>query len=546
MKASAAEDQRWWRATWLAFALGWLTTLVVMPGVVAPVSDGVARMQEAHWAWSGETTGGVLAGRNGILHEHFGAGQTLLMVPVDWLLSKCLPGLAGPNRGSAADPRILRRFLLLAYSLFPIINGLALAVALPVLRRLGFALREAVAGILGLQFLSTALWHVQNNQENPMILGLALGGSLGILTWIDTRSPKPLVWAGLLLGWLILIRIPNLAIVVSVGLIPFWVAWRGRDVPLARQYFRAALLYLSPGLLLGIALDRGWQFWRFGDWRTTYMDGFRQWVVSQYPDAAPGFPFQAPFLDGFLGALFSPGKSAFIYDPLLVLFTVVALICWRRMNFRQQAAALAAVGCMVLTWAGYARFFVWSGEAAWGNRYGATAVHLGVLLALPLWLRHGPPNLRGPVTILRRATLVLIFLLQIVSLVYPAWVEMTQAGYSPTDFAQVTSANPEILGRHADTFRLGQRVMNIAGQVTGHYSDWGLDRARGGKTVGLHPVILLPFQPLTTLSPPLRIGARLIWWAAATGLAALIWTLWVFSRETGRPSHAREEPLDAT
>lgn len=545
MKAATQEDERWRRATLLAFVLGWLTTLVVMPGVIPPVSDGVARMQEAHWVWSGETTGGFLKGRNGILHEHFGAGQTLLMVPVDWILSKCLPGLAGPNSGLVTDPRILRRFLLLAFSLFPIINGSALAVALPVLRRLGFELREAVAGILGLQFLSTALWHVQNNQENPMILGLTLGGLLGILTWIDSRSPRSLQWAGLLLGWLILIRIPNLAIVVSVGLIPFWVAWRGRDGSLARQYFRAAILYLSPGLMLGIALDRGWQLWRFGDWRTTYMDGFRQWVVSRYPDAAPGFPFQAPFLDGFLGALFSPGKSAFIYDPLLILFVIVTVVFWRRITFRQQATILAAVGCMVLTWAGYARFFVWSGEPAWGNRYGATAVHLGVLLALPLSIRYCQPISRGPVTMLLRISLGLILLLQIAGLVYPAWVETTQAGYSPVNFAQVTSANPRILGRHADTFLLGRRVMNIAGQVTGHYFDWGLDRARDGKVVGPHPVILLPFQPLTTLSPPLRIGVRLIWWAAAAGLAALIWKLWKLSREIARAGHTPGEPLGA-
>ena len=389
------EDTRWRRATLLAFVLGWLTTLVVMPGVILPVSDTMTRMQEAHWVWSGETTGGLLVGRDGIHHHHYGAGQVLLLVPMDWIISKCLPSLAGSNAGSnagsAVDPRILRRFLLLAYTLFPVINGMAPALAVLVLRRLGFQLREAVAGILSFQFLSTALWHVQNNQENPMILGLMLGGVLGILTWIDTRSPKPLWWAGLLLGWSILIRIPNLAIAFSVSLIPFWVAWKGRDGPLARQYFRAAFLHLTPGLVLGIALDRGWQLWRFGDWRTTYMEGFRQWVLTQYPNTVPEFPFHARFLDGFLGALFSPGKSAFLYDPLLIVFVVVAVICWKRMNSRQQATILATVGCMVFTWVGYARFYIWSGDPAWGNRYGATAVHVGILLTFPLWIRFFRP-----------------------------------------------------------------------------------------------------------------------------------------------------------
>ena len=102
---------------------------------------------------------------------------------MDWIISKCLPSFAGSNDGSndgsAVDPRILRRFMLLASTLFPLINGLAPALAVPVLRRLGFQLREAVAGILSFQFLSTALWHVQNNQENPMILGLMLGGGAG-------------------------------------------------------------------------------------------------------------------------------------------------------------------------------------------------------------------------------------------------------------------------------------------------------------------------------------------------------------------------------
>ncbi len=93
MKASTAEDQRWWRATWLAFVLGWVTTVVVMPGVVAPVSDGVARMHEAHWAWSGETTGGVLTGRNGILHA----------LPEDWACS-FLPRACGMSRTTRKIP----------------------------------------------------------------------------------------------------------------------------------------------------------------------------------------------------------------------------------------------------------------------------------------------------------------------------------------------------------------------------------------------------------------------------------------------------------
>ncbi|MSU36926.1 MAG: hypothetical protein EXS36_17885 [Pedosphaera sp.] len=41
-----------------------------MPGVILPVSDTITRMQEAHWVWSGEPTGGPLVGRGGIHHHH--------------------------------------------------------------------------------------------------------------------------------------------------------------------------------------------------------------------------------------------------------------------------------------------------------------------------------------------------------------------------------------------------------------------------------------------------------------------------------------------
>ncbi|MSU36927.1 MAG: hypothetical protein EXS36_17890 [Pedosphaera sp.] len=239
-------------------------------------------------------------------------------------------------------------------------------------------------------------------------------------------------------------------------------------------------------------------------------------------------------MDGFLGALFSPGKSAFLYDLLLILFVVVAVICWKRINSRQQATILAKVGCMVLTWVGYARFYVWSGDPAWGNRYGATAVYVGILLTFPLWIRFFRPIQNVALTALLQVTLGLVFLLQIISLVYPAWVEMVQAGYNPGDWAQVTWGNSRILGWHADTFRLGQRVMNIAAHLTGHFVDWGLDRTRDGKIVGPHPPILVPFQPLTSFSPTLRIVVRLIWWAATAALLALVWNLTTLSRKSHR------------
>ena len=106
------------------------------------------------------------------------------------------------------------------------------------------------------------------------------------------------------------------------------------------------------------------------------------------PSLSATFPFETPFHVGFFGALFTPEKSIFLFDPLLVLTGIVTLFGWRR--FRPEVRAyLLAFGALLLGYIiFYARYTVWSGDTAWGDRYAATAAQLAALLAVPLLLRH--------------------------------------------------------------------------------------------------------------------------------------------------------------
>ena len=50
---------------------------------------------------------------------------------------------------------------------------------------------------------------------------------------------------------------------------------------------------------------------------------------------------------------------------------------------------VAASGALLFAYVNfYAKYTVWSGDTAWGDRYVATAAQLAALLAVPLLLRH--------------------------------------------------------------------------------------------------------------------------------------------------------------
>ncbi len=110
------------------------------------------------------------------------------------------------------------------------------------------------------------------------------------------------------------------------------------------------------------------------------------------PSLPIAYPFEKPFHEGFFGALFAPEKSIFLFDPLLILMIVLTVVAWKRFSPAVKAYVITGY-LLLLAYIGfYARYTVWSGDFAWGDRYVSTAVELAVLLAVPLLLRYRREN----------------------------------------------------------------------------------------------------------------------------------------------------------
>ena len=105
----------------------------------------------------------------------------------------------------------------------------------------------------------------------------------------------------------------------------------------------------------------------------------------------------------------------------------------------------------------YARYTVWSGDDAWGDRYVSTAVELASLLAIPLLLRYRN-QLGKPVWFAGIALLAISTVIQLASLAFWLPIELYQM---------------EVFGH--PTFVIALRMKNIVAFALGRMDAWGLN-----------------------------------------------------------------------
>lgn len=112
-------------------------------------------------------------------------------------------------------------------------------------------------------------------------------------------------------------------------------------------------------------------------------------TASPAPGAPASYPFSYPFWKGFLGTIFSPDKSILLFDPLLLLFVLLAAWRWQKLNRELRITLLSVAALLACYVALYARYFDFGGDVAWGHRFVVVPVQLLALFAVPLLLTHG-------------------------------------------------------------------------------------------------------------------------------------------------------------
>jgi len=504
---------------WLADPL---VLLCLVAGVLAFVvqsgelgtADTMHRLQTTHWLWTSqpqvfpnEYPEFGLHGRGGQLYSWYGVGQSLLMLPADWVGT----WIAGWKvfSGYGDDPAV--RSIVVSYSTSILVNVLTALIGFRLLRQLRFSVRESVLGVLALLFCTTHLHYTQNMMENNYIMLLTLTGFSFQYDWLRTGNQRALFAGSAALGLNLLTRLTTGLDLMAAGAFILLVLWfeqvRGRHLG---QRLLAYCRVAVPLYAFFLLVDRLYQFYRFGSFTNTYVSLFAKEQRLQDPTLPANFPWSTPFVEGFFGPLFKPEKSIFLFDPLLVLAILLLLALWACLAPPVRAYGVTSLLLLLGYISFYARYTYWAGDFAWGDRYVSTSVELVALLAVPLLLRHRA-DLSAWIWRAGIALIAVSLIVQIPSLAF--WL--------PLEIYQM-----ETLGH--PTFVIALRFKNIAAFALGKMQAWGLNNESMAQDpwdyVHITTWNFLPFLLR-------RAGAASRWvvdaafavWAA--GIAGLIWLL---------------------
>jgi len=294
--------------------------------------------------------------------------------------------------------------------------------------------------------------------ENNYIMLLTLAGFSFQYEWLRTGSQRALLLGCGALGLNLLTRLTTGLDLMAAGIFLLLVLWfegvRGRGL---WQCFVAYCKAAAPMYGLFFAVDRLYQFYRFGSFTNTYVSLFAKEQRLQDPTLPANFPWSTPFLEGFLGPLFKPEKSILLFDPLLVLTILLLVLLWKRLSPEVRAFGVTSLALLFGYISFYARYTYWAGDFAWGDRYVSTSVEVAALLAVPLLLRYRE-NVSAWIW---RGGMVLIaasLIIQLASLAF--WL--------PLEIYQM-----ETLGH--PTFVIALRFKNIAAFALGKMQAWGLN-----------------------------------------------------------------------
>jgi hypothetical protein len=437
-----------------------LLAFVVQSGELG-TADTMHRLQTAHWLWTSqpqvfpnEYPEFGLPGRGGQIFSWYGIGQSLLMLPAD-LVSTWISHWSVFSEYED-DPAV--RSILVSYSTSILVNVLTALIAFRLLRQFHFSVNEAVVGVLALLFCTTHLHYTQNMQENNYILLLTLTGFSFQYDWLRTGSVQALFIGSVALGLNLLTRLTSGLDLMAAGVFLMILLWfesaGGRA--LGRRFLNYCKI-AAPVYVFFLAIERIYNFYRFGTWTGTYLPIFARVSRLQDPTLPANFPWSTPFHEGVLGALFKPEKSILLFDPLLVLALVLLVLLRKRLSAEVRAYALASLLLVAGYISFYARYAYWAGDFSWGDRYVSSAVEMVALLAVPLLVRHranlSPWIWRGSLVVIA-ASLVI----QIASLAF--WL--------PLEIYQMeTFGHP--------TFVIALRFKNIAAFALGKMDAWSLN-----------------------------------------------------------------------
>ncbi|HEY4819114.1 MAG TPA: hypothetical protein VIH67_16930 [Candidatus Acidoferrum sp.] len=338
--------------------------------------------------------------RRGQPRAPYGEGQAILVAPwhvVARMLRAVLPGIPAQSRDLFVD--------VVVTSSSATFSALAAALALWIFCELGIDIKTATLAALMLALATPLFAYSAWFFSEPLAAALLLGTALALFTGGgEQRSTALVALAGVLLGVTIWVR-PSHIIAVPVFLLALLIRDREKSI-------RAAItLAAVVGFFGGMYLLRNQIY--FGN----PMD-------FGYPEVAEGGKhlnsFETPLATGLYGFLLSPGKSVFLFAPLVLLAVPGVL----RLAKRNVPLAIVAGGTPLIYLLFFARYTQWEGGYCVGPRYLVPGIAL-LCLGLGPALADATPQIRKLALVLFAAGM----LVQVVSVATSFMEDQTTGRY---------------------------------------------------------------------------------------------------------------------
>ncbi len=482
----------------IVIALLWL--IIINPGSLN--GDTLRRLRITHALWTkteevpldyqpssrADPNSGVL----GIGGKHYygdDLGQSLLMLPGDWLGTQL-------NQFLPQQESNFFRSLVVSFLIFVPLNLAAIISCFWLLRLFNF--KEVIAGTASITLLlcTTVLHYSQVHQQNNQLLLCVTIGYATVLAYVQRRDPRFLIFNGLALGIAFLIRTNSIIHIFTV--LMFLVScllYQNRDKPnklkaiSRRECFAIAPFKIGIPWIIGFIpwfiLGRFLNYIRYGSFLTTGHSLSAKEISSDttflsLANLPPNYPFTNPPHVGILGVLFSPAKSIFIYDPLLLPCLILGVIFWKKFSPYLQYYLIACIFNLGLHIFLTSRLDFWAGDSAWGARYHLTSIHLLLIPLIALFIQQ-IKFLKGFKHSIAIGAIALAFLMQISSIILRPPVEVKRFVFNqPEDYLE---------------FRLAKRLNNISCLFDRSFSQRCYDKIYSNpKSPLVNQVNLLPIK----------------------------------------------------
>jgi hypothetical protein len=471
------------------FLLVWFFSVLLEPGDLGS-SDVGFRLQAAHSLWTSdpqvradESDWTLPIGRDGLRRIPWGIGQSLIMLPADIVASAANSFL---NLPKTLEPKV--RQALVGYLTFPPISAAAIVFGMLFLGRLGFSTGQSAIGGLALFFCTSLFPYTQIHQENTCLLLLDVISLYGILSWVRTETSPYLIMVGAALGLSLLIRLTSIFDCIAITAFALLLSSaKGYRLP---TIISALGKYVAPFLVISLAIDRLYQFERFGTWADTYVERYAQQISAVQHGLPHNWPWSYPIWDGVYLILFSQERSIFLFDPLLLVTFWIAFRYWKNFSGPVQQFVIVTVLLLGVEVGFYACHDTPVGASTWGSRFTTTPVILISMLAVPMMVERW-----ACLSLLERGLAVIVAsfatVVQLCSVIF--WYQLEDA--------QIHDAG--------SGFVVGMRLLNAVAVSLGEFSHWHL--ATPSVVVRYLKLNFVPFLIDNYLSASIARRLQFVW-----------------------------------